>query len=332
MVMERPMPPSHPFSSGRPKEQVYQTVSTTGLPPVERYAMWAEEVIRGFHVGQADARQRRDFQATATSVAHAEGEMHHVVSNGYKVFQPRELIHDELALFLMLEGHADVLYQDGAAYRTAPGHFFLLDGPCTRSIEWSDRHAVIQLDLPRSQFESAVPAVREGAAQINAALARSPLTALLRSQIAQFPVLAPCLAEAEQQAMLYASESLAIAVVAGACNSYPTGAHSPHARLFAAARRHIERHLPSPNLTPGSIAAAIGCSRSMLYKVFAQNGLAVQGYIRELRLQRIRGLLLQDKGRTPLYLLAERCGFDDASNFSRLYRRRFGVAPGQERG
>ncbi len=73
-----------------------------------------------------------------------------------------------------------------------------------------------------------------------------------------------------------------------------------------AVQRYIRRHLTDPDLDPDTVAAAIGCSRSTLYRLFNGNELFVQGYVRELRLQQFLRLLQKDARNAPIYALAQR--------------------------
>lgn len=98
----------------------------------------------------------------------------------------------------------------------------------------------------------------------------------------------------------------------------------PH-DLWLAASRLIDLQLAHPGLDAAFIAARLGCSRATLYRAFADRDLAVAGYIREQRLQRVWCLLHSLPASVPIAEVARRCGFLDSTSFSRLFRRRFGV-------
>src|SRR5690606_37157173 len=136
-------------------------------------------------------------------------------------------------------------------------------------------------------------------AQVNAALASSCLAGLLRDYLRQFPKIAFEMDPVEQMALLDASESFAITAIEGAFSSAIGVSEHSHAGLLAAAQRYIRRHLTDRDINPAAVAAAIGCSRSMLYNLFSESGQTVQGYIRELRLQQLLRLLQKEKGNAP---------------------------------
>lgn len=327
---------SHPFSQGRPKGHVFQTVSTHDVTPTERYGYWTDDVIRSFAVGLPNDRQRRDFSAKVTSLATMAGEMHYAESDAYAAHLTRDTIRsavfDELALFLMVKGKGKVryAYEDSQEMEVGAGGFFLLDGSRPVSLNFS-RHSAIQLDLSRSLLRSVFPGSMPVPALIHAALANSRLAGSLRDHLQQFPKIATGMAPLEQLALLDASESFAITAIGGAFSSAIGMSEHSHAGLLAAAQRYIRRHLTDRGINPATVAAAIGCSRSMLYRLFSESELTVQGYIRELRLQQLLRLLQKEQGNVHIHTLAQRCGLYDVPNVNRVFRRRFGMSPSEAR-
>jgi len=325
---------THSFSNGRPKDHVFQTVSTERLPPAERYAFWAEDVIRTFAIPPPDGRQQRDFVASVTSLANPSGEMHHAVGDAYEAHlsarAAASAAFDELSLFLMLEGRALYAYGDGPEREVPEGGFFLLDGSRPMSVRFT-RHSCIQVDLSRPLLESLFPGGTPDPDLITEALAHSRLAGLLRDHLRRFPDIASGMAPPEQLALLDASESFALTTIEGAFST--AAGPSAHSRegMFAAAQRYIRRNLANPDLDPAAVAGAVGCSRSTLYRLFAEHDLTVGGYVRELRLQQFMHLLRKDDGTAPIHALAQRCGFHDTPNVNRVFRRRFGMSPSEAR-
>jgi AraC-like DNA-binding protein len=89
-------------------------------------------------------------------------------------------------------------------------------------------------------------------------------------------------------------------------------------------------HLGDPDLTPGSIAAAHHISVSYLHRLFRQRngGRTVAAWIREQRLERARRDLADpDQRATAVHAIAARWGFRHAADFSRAFRRAYGMPP-----
>jgi AraC-like DNA-binding protein len=112
----------------------------------------------------------------------------------------------------------------------------------------------------------------------------------------------------------------------------PTSLAEPQAPKQRAERRrairsYLERNLSDPDLDADQICRVFSMSRSALYRDFAEFG-GIAQYVTARRLEHAFGQL---RSGPPVngYVteVAERCGFTDSGHFSRLFRKRFGLAP-----
>ncbi|WP_443726299.1 helix-turn-helix domain-containing protein [Streptomyces coffeae] len=93
-------------------------------------------------------------------------------------------------------------------------------------------------------------------------------------------------------------------------------------------RAFIEENLDDPELTPRSIAEAHHISPSYVHRVFQQEEETLAAWIRRRRLERVRRYLADPAlNDTPIYALAARCGFPCGADFSRIFRRTYGLTP-----
>lgn len=91
-------------------------------------------------------------------------------------------------------------------------------------------------------------------------------------------------------------------------------------------RAYIATHLAEPELGPEHLQRQFGLSRAVLYRQFAAEG-GVAAHIRKARLdQCLREIGLQPR-RVQLTELLYRWGFASDQQFTRAFRRRFGVTP-----
>ncbi|MDN4589473.1 AraC family transcriptional regulator [Xenophilus aerolatus] len=98
------------------------------------------------------------------------------------------------------------------------------------------------------------------------------------------------------------------------------------------ALEHIRRHAHDPELTPARVAQACGISLGYLNEVFRGQAAGVEDSIFDERLEAARRLLSDARRRrVPIQTLAYEAGFNDASHFSRRFKRRFGLTPGELR-
>jgi AraC-like DNA-binding protein len=99
--------------------------------------------------------------------------------------------------------------------------------------------------------------------------------------------------------------------------------------LFERARLYIQAHLGDFDLTPDRIAQKLKISRSNLYRAFESVG-GVAGYIMRKRLHAAYAELVGSPDRR-VQEVAYRYGFKLASDFTRAFRREFGVSPREMR-
>lgn len=238
---------------------------------------------------------------------------------------------DEMALHLIVEGKLAGQYEGDSEIVAEAGDFFLFDAARALRLAIEGRSSIIQIDVPRSLMESIFPGRVPPPSGVAKALAASSLMPLLRAHLLQFSSAVSGMNAAEQLAMLDASEAFVIATIEGAFAGAATPGKTENEGLFIAARRYIRAHLGRHDLNPSEVAAAVGCSRATLYRLFQGHGMTVSGHIRELRLQRLMRLLQRTSDGAPVAVLAYRCGFHDIPNLNQMFRKRFGVSPTQAR-
>ncbi len=95
---------------------------------------------------------------------------------------------------------------------------------------------------------------------------------------------------------------------------------------------YIERYIDREECNPEAIAAHCGISLSYLYRAFQASGATVMEHVRDVRLERAHAMLTSHGlRRLSISEIAYRNGFNSLSSFSRAFRRRFGVSPGDAR-
>lgn len=102
---------------------------------------------------------------------------------------------------------------------------------------------------------------------------------------------------------------------------------TPHDSLLRKAQAYIGQHLRDPTLNVERIAAAIGCSKRYLHRIFASEGTSVEKYLWCTRLEGCRRELMNGTHEIRLTELAFTWGFSSSSHFSRSFKRHFGVPP-----
>ncbi|MGU3422946.1 helix-turn-helix domain-containing protein [Methylobacterium sp. D54C] len=95
---------------------------------------------------------------------------------------------------------------------------------------------------------------------------------------------------------------------------------------FALAERFILARLSDPDLVPEDIAAGLGISRSVLYRLFAPHG-GVRAFILDRRFRTLRHALADPLERRSLAQLAQAYGIRSLQHLSHGFRQRYGISP-----
>ncbi|MBF6173017.1 AraC family transcriptional regulator [Nocardia blacklockiae] len=112
----------------------------------------------------------------------------------------------------------------------------------------------------------------------------------------------------------------------------PASAPARLAEVEASARRYIHDHAMEPDLGVARVAGALGWSPRQLQLAFRATGTTPSEVIRETRLR-----VARDRLRNPAYghrsiaAIAADLGFASISSFTKAFRRRFDITPGQLR-
>jgi AraC-like DNA-binding protein len=100
--------------------------------------------------------------------------------------------------------------------------------------------------------------------------------------------------------------------------------------LMERVRRAVRKNLRSPLLGPDRLCREAATSRSQLYRLLEGEG-GVARYIQRRRLSESFAILCDTSNNFSIAAIAETLCFADASNFSRAFRREFGMSPSEVR-
>lgn len=232
---------------------------------------------------------------------------------------------DAISLFVLFAPMVGEV--EGANVDTPAGsiHFRDLSRP---SVAHAHAIDLVNLVVPRI----AAPLwMRDGAVHGATILPSNPLGRLLVSHLCLLSEGALTLRHDEGGAAIEAA--LLIAERALGRHSLPTPdqAASVHATVRHRASAYMKVRLLDPTLTVQDIVEATGVSRTTLFRAFAPGGL--RRHMLNLRLDQARAALNgRDPRRQTVAEVAYRHGFASAAHFGRLYRDRFGHAPGEMTG
>ncbi|MEO3804989.1 helix-turn-helix domain-containing protein [Nonomuraea sp. B1E8] len=121
---------------------------------------------------------------------------------------------------------------------------------------------------------------------------------------------------------------LVSALLAHAIETSPVIPPSNRDALLLRVQAFVQEHLRDPGLGPRALALEHHISTSYLHRLFQKEGSTVGGYIRAQRLDRARRDLADPAlHEVPIHSIAAKWGFSHAADFSRAFRRAYGVSP-----
>lgn len=195
-----------------------------------------------------------------------------------------------------------------------------MDQPCTiRSFPGR----ILLLFVPRALVERSIP----DAASLHGRWvhANTPLTRLLIEQVVALRRSIVGLSQAQAHASFLTAVELVLAAFSRQAGLAGNARAAVRAAAYGQVRRYVEANLHDPGLSPDSVLASLHLSRASMYRLFEHEG-GLAAYIRNRRLRMAADELVRFP-HVAIRDIAAGLGFNDASSFTRAFRRAFDVAP-----
>ncbi|MFC3813709.1 AraC family transcriptional regulator [Lysobacter sp. GCM10012299] len=235
-----------------------------------------------------------------------------------------------IRLVFLLSGKARISARAGSGWKeVGQGDLFLLDTSLVKDAEWT-AHSDLCLQLPSHAdlplADGADCRTGEAVTPVDDPVLSNALKAQLRLLAARGGEL-PEHARARMLSSMVDLTVMALRAPASAAGDCASGQDI----LLAKAQQYLQTHFRRHDLSVDEVAAAVGCSRTSLYRLFSAQSLTVLGCLREIRLQRCHAALAESPPQVNIARIAFQHGFVDLHAFTRLFKRRFGITPGQAR-
>ncbi|MBG6120431.1 MULTISPECIES: helix-turn-helix domain-containing protein [unclassified Sphingobium] len=118
-----------------------------------------------------------------------------------------------------------------------------------------------------------------------------------------------------------------IVAILARCKNASSGITAPRSRLrLNDLKGYVIENIHEPSISPKMLAKVANLSLRQLYRLFAQEGIAPQAWVSNLRLAQAHKQL-QSAARSSVTEIAFAVGFNDAAHFSRAFRKRYGLTP-----
>jgi AraC-like DNA-binding protein len=182
---------------------------------------------------------------------------------------------------------------------------------------------VLAFFLPRAVVEAAIPDAESMHGRVVAYT--TPLTCLLREHLSAMYRNLPVMSDAGVASNLQTCAQLILAAFQKQAQSIDRVRTAARAAMLGRIKHYVREHLHSKELTPEKVLHAFPLARPTLYRMFEHEG-GLHAYIRNCRLRQAAEELIDAR---PLSVanMASRLGFNSHSDFTRAFRRAYGVAP-----
>jgi len=298
---------AQPDAFERYRALISNLYQVTGVAPADIAGFYSR--ASGLHLGSA--LMARVWSVAQTFVRSSE----EIRRSGY----------DHFNIMFDIKGHVSADY-DGRAVDSRPGNVRFMDTSreMRTTLTGADGFEMINLVVPRGRMPARLRGLDLHGLTLDADTAGVRM--LHRHVLGLFDG-ADSMNTVEANAALEA----VFALVEGALKDAPElrAGQTQAARLTArgAAKAYIDASLADGRLDPGDIAAAVGVSRSVLYRIFDSYG-GVAAYVLTRRLDLAFEALVRRRGGAPsIGEIGRAHGFGSDAHFSRAFKARFGMSP-----
>ncbi|GAY11523.1 helix-turn-helix domain-containing protein [Pseudonocardia sp. N23] len=228
---------------------------------------------------------------------------------------------DHIGLQMVLRGAEKVIRSRTEHHVLEAGAVGLWDGSRAVGVEVVEPFTKRTLILPRDLVHAVSPRLADVGSVTS--LEKRPGTRLLVRYVDALAAELPLLDERTGAAAADVVLELLRAVVEP---GMPETREARREALRARVRRYVRANLPDPGLGPETIAKVLAISVRTLHSAFEDTGESVAALVRRSRLARCREDLEEPTAGTVTEI-AFRWGFSDATHFSHVFKREYGISP-----
>ena len=299
-------------------------VDTRTVPARERLDYWHESVCDRF-VPLLATPASRDLHGRIRGTEIAETKARRIAGTEHRFERRTQDIRrssgPDLLNLVFLNRGSTVVEQDGRTATLTPGDFLFYDS--ARPFDFRSRGPFDYTILLMPKHLLALPERVYTACTVRPQSCRDPRGTAARKLVASLVGPDAPEPDTDRHPALQESVLRAVTTLIPATGIAPTADN-----VIAFARAHIRRHIPDPDLSPTTVAAACSISVSYLHRLFTGEHETVAALIREERLQAALQRLTSPAHRSEsVAAIGRACGLEDPAHFSRVVRNRFGASP-----
>jgi len=302
--------------------------STASESPASRASAWNRAVTPYFGHLSARCEDTDSFDARLCRYEVGPMRIFTISAPAHQIVRPSASLHDHgsdyYKLILQLSGISEI-EQRGKFFRLHAGDWSLYDPQVPYSIANLSRFEQLVIQIPRQQLKGyAVP-------NLHTSEAREPelrglftlLSSFLGALSQQLPSLPSTVGIPLSETILglLASTLAAQKEAQGEHVTLPTV-------LRARVKQYIQGRLADADLSLDQIAQELHCSKRYLHRIFEEEGITIDRYIWQSRLERCKEALDHARADKPaISMIAFSWGFNSSAHFCRIFKHRYGMTP-----
>lgn len=308
--------------------------STMALPVEERAQFWAKTTANFFGDLHTESRFVASGEFDARLVAYRMGEIQviRVSAPEHRVWRDGDRTDTAAAdcykLILQVRGNG-VVEQGGNAIMLNPGEWTIYDPRLSYSITNRQAMEVLVLLIPRHPLRN----FRLG--EVQRPLTGRPeldsMQALFSDFLHSLSGQLPALPDAAASTFADTTLGLLVSTLATRQAEKDMQRGNPDVMRMRV-KQFVAMNLVDPELSIERIALELNCSKRYLHRIFEDEGVTLDRYIWNARLERCRDALASRCERQGgIARVAFAWGFNSNAHFCRMFKSRFGVSPRQYR-
>lgn len=328
-VHQRYTPPATPGDAGMASRIVRRHFTVSQEHPSLQGPAWRDYVARSVEVPLSRAQIANGFRGEIDTyvldgLAYLDTRTDPLIQSRTLEKISRDTVRD-FVFHIALEGPIETVVGAVKQHKSSqflPGILALDLGQPMR-MERPTRSRVLAFFIPRAVVEAQIPDAESIHGTVLAYA--SPLARLVQAQVAALCLRLPSMEDAEAAQLIRHCAELVIAAFARHSRLSLGARAIDRAVMVDTVKRHIDAHLHSEALSAESVLSCFNIARPTLYRMFEADG-GLQTYIRHSRL-REAALELVRFPKMAITDIAYGLGFNSPSDFTRAFRRVYGVAP-----
>lgn len=304
--------------------------ATMSQPAESRMAYWASTTAEFFGNLNAkfDLADHDDFDARLVAYQMDALKVFRVIGPAHRVWsQPATLdspVADFYKLVLQVKG-TGVVEQGDKSIVLAPGEWTIYDPRLSYAISNREAMEVLVLLIPRHPLRTfklgEVQCQIAGHPQLDSMQAL--FSDFLRSLSLQLPTLP------DASASTFADTTMGLLVSTLATRQIQSDLQRCNPDVMRSrVKQFVHSHLVNTELSIEMIAHELNCSKRYLHRIFEDEGVTLDRFIWNARLERCRDALAsRHEGQGSISKVAFAWGFNSNAHFCRIFKSRFGVSP-----